>query len=98
MASRAAGALGEAGGAAGELSASDAAEMQKQLADLGMEMSMEELGASESAMAFKRQHMAAQQAKFSQAQAQKVHKEVVETAKNDPKKTVGLMRQWMDEA
>jgi hypothetical protein len=47
---------------------------------------------------FKLQKLAAQQARFTQAQAQQIHKEVVQTAKSNPQKTVSLMRQWMDEA
>jgi flagellar M-ring protein FliF len=38
------------------------------------------------------------QAKSVTAQAQKVHQDVIESAKSDPHRTVSLMRQWMDEA
>ena len=55
-------------------------------------------GNAEAVRMFKIQKLAAQQARFTQAQAQKIHKEVVETTKANPQKTVSLMRQWMDEA
>ncbi len=56
------------------------------------------LGNSEQTRMFQMQQMAAEQARTSQAQAQQIHKEVLETAKTQPQKTVSLLRQWMDEA
>lgn len=47
---------------------------------------------------FRLQRLAAKQARLTQAEAQKIHQEVLETAKSNPQKTVSLMRQWMDEA
>ena len=43
-------------------------------------------------------HLVARQAKISQMASQKIHDEVVSTAKNDPSKAVSLLRQWMEEA
>jgi flagellar biosynthesis/type III secretory pathway M-ring protein FliF/YscJ len=67
--------------------------------DLGDDEIPPELrGNQEAVRAFKLQRMAARQAKLTQAQAASIQKEVVDTAKNNPQKTVSLLRQWMDEA
>lgn len=55
-------------------------------------------GNQEAMRAFKMSRMATQQARLTQAEAQKIQQEVVDTAKNNPQKTVSLLRQWMDEA
>lgn len=47
---------------------------------------------------FKLQRLAAKQARLTQVEAQRIHQEVMDTAKNNPQKTVSLLRQWMDEA
>ncbi len=46
---------------------------------------------------FEMQQMA-EHARISQEQAQNIHREVVDTAKSQPQKSVSLLRQWMDEA
>ena len=43
------------------------------------------------------QQRAAEQARMTQEQAQRIHDEVLETTKSQPQKTVSLLRQWMDE-
>ncbi len=69
------------------------------LAQLEQQLTMEMGDGSQGAnKTLAMQHAAAQQAKLSSAQAQKVQSEVIDTAKNDPQKTVSLIRQWMDEA
>jgi flagellar M-ring protein FliF len=55
-------------------------------------------GNQEAIRTYKLQRLAARQAKLTQAQAQKMQKEMVDTARNNPQKTVSLLRQWMDEA
>lgn len=46
---------------------------------------------------FKLQRLAAKQAKMTQAEADKIHADVMATARENPQKTVSLMRQWMEE-
>ncbi|MEN6625616.1 MAG: flagellar basal-body MS-ring/collar protein FliF [Candidatus Sumerlaeia bacterium] len=55
------------------------------------------LGNTDQARMFQAQQ-AAENARVSQAQAQQIQREVIETTKNQPQKTVSLLRQWMDEA
>lgn len=47
---------------------------------------------------YREQRIAMQKAKLSNAESKEIQEQITETAKNDPKKTVGLLRQWMDEA
>jgi len=59
----------------------------------------EEMRGNQEAMRhYKLQRLAAKQARLTQVQAQKIQKEVVDTAKNNPQKTVSLLRQWIEEA
>ncbi len=56
------------------------------------------LSNSDPARMFQAQQAAAEQARMSQQQAQQIQREVIETTRTQPQKTVSLLRQWMDEA
>ncbi len=56
------------------------------------------LSNSDPARMFQAPQAAAEQARMSQQQAQQIQREVIETTRTQPQKTVSLLRQWMDEA
>lgn len=63
------------------------------LSDLPEEMR----GNQDAIRQFKLQRLAAKQAKLTQNEADKIHQDVMNTARENPQKTVSLMRQWMEE-